>query len=141
MRVGLLSSLVLLVAGCSKPSPAMQAAEQYGETGTRSTALEAFTVEPVEVSYLINDSPSVSAGQFNVCQEVNGALEWSKAKALSEEKVGGDRVVDVEVAICMRPENGACNRPNLYALKALMRETGGQWKVAGSTCVIKNRVR
>jgi hypothetical protein len=131
----------LVAAGCSQPSAAMKAAEAYGEMGARTTSLEAFTVEPVEVSYTLSTNPAASEGVYAVCQETYGTFEWSKAKALAEKKVGKDRLVELEVAVCMRPENGSCNRPNLYTMNTIMREQAGQWKVAGSSCVQKRMVR
>lgn len=144
LRVVLGAVLLLASFGscAKKPTAAQTAALAYAEFGVKKNPQASdSTLSGGTVSIKV-DSSEPEEGVFHVCGEFAGYLEWTRSAAVSETPMaGGDVVVELAVDVCMRGENGTCNRPNTYTLKALMRVDDGTWKVAGSSCSLKNSVR
>ena len=147
LRFALVVSLCCCALACSKkPSVAQPALEGFIDSVAHVAPDTAFLTPegskytPVDRG---TDGPPTE-GTFEVPMINVGRYEWTRYKLEKEEKVGADLLITVVGSICMRPDepdNATCNRPNDYRFRALMRNEGSGWKVAGLSTMMINQVR
>lgn len=149
MRTALVAVAVVVsaVAGSSckkKPTPAQEKFEAFvGMIAQRQqTVAQNLIIEGGKMTFDDSAGEPVE-GTVAIFGNNLGAYEWHRTKLLKDEALpSGDHRVDIIVDVCMRPENAmGCSRPNTYELHGLVRNVGGQWMVAGSTCTETNNVR
>jgi hypothetical protein len=134
---------VLLFVSCTKkPTPAQLALEAYADKLAHRATVTDSLIDGAEVSYTTTGGEP-QEGTAEAFSNNIGAYDWSRTKLVKEEKLpSGDERLELTLDLCLRQEdNGQCTRPNTYLFKALVRNVGGAWKVAGVTCSESNSVR
>ena len=143
-RLALAAVLALCaLPACKKDSPAQADLETFvHELGRFSLSQEIIADGARYVDTMNGGEPEEGVVE-HLPQNTVAILDWSKVK-ISNEQVAADgsRRVDFVASICQRGENqSGCTRPDTYTFRAIVRNEGGHWRVAGATCAPLNVIR